>query len=743
MTTECDNTTSERIQAAPGRERCRSAESQTVRMLIGVVAAVMVFGIVCLGSGMFIIDWLSRYEVRSRDSAQTMPGSALPANPYAAYPGQRETGPALQPNNFYFMMGNQSAYPQAYYNNAPSGFHPPNQAPSMPQEQNLQPMHPSTYYYDQAANQYLMNRQQQDYMEYLRQRQVPENARFSSQPATGRTWAQPGYSAGILVPPRLSEALKKRFSRNAEVEHWLQEETAANGAGENGDLFAGANDPDLDDILRRMAKTTFEDEQYERTARIYAELAEKGSNLSSQELLRWAKAAELSGDKDSSLRILELVLKNDPNNIAILQEVANLLTGSQRFSEAADVYEKLMQLEPHERQWRVNRGKTLTWAGRGNDAVDLLQQLYSEDPNDRELTVMLAELLLSERHYEEALPILDRLIAAEPANQKHQAAKLNALMALQRFREAADLVSTMLEANPGDEDLLLKLAVSLVAAQDFKASLDPFEKYLTLKEEDEDVRRQYADALMAAGSYQEAADQFGMLAKLHPDDVSLLKKQANALMAAQDFQQAGEVYSQLYNELPDDAEVALGFVISLRLSGFIDQALVAASDFICRHPENRDMLIQGAEIANERGNYTLAIRWFRAALRQDNKDYKTRVSLADTLLWAQRYPEAEAELKKALVYHPDDTDVRRKLARSLFHQRRYDESNTLYNQLLAQDSDGAILAEFRYRCALMNRMDTEAATQLAMLKELEPEDITWRVDRHRTRLKMEENFPMG
>lgn len=425
----------------------------------------------------------------------------------------------------------------------------------------------------------------------------------------------------------------------------------------------------MDELLRVLAETTFADNQYERTARVYAELASRSVDLSVVELLRWAKAAELSGDPDSALRILDLLLKIDMDNLDALREAADVSVAAKKFSNAAEYYARLMQAQPNEREWRMLRAKTLTWSGRGREAVDLMRRLHVEDPADWELNLMLADLLLSLHEYEESLPLLDALIAHSPDDDALLNRKMNAQMALNDFAEAAEITAVLLERHPDDADLLLKLAVNRVAGAEYAASVKPFEKYLALKPEDVEVRKQYAEALMAAQRFLHGAEQYRLI--LDSKDFEdtgdeYRKKLANALIAGKDYAGAAAEYATLTANYPADAEISFGLVSSLRMSGQVREALSVAKIYLDNDPFDTRLLVAAAEMALELEDVRRAIGWFRTALKLCPDDYKSRLALANALLWIEDYEQAESEFCRVLQFAPEHETARRGMAGPCF-----------------------------------------------------------------------------
>ena len=80
-----------------------------------------------------------------------------------------------------------------------------------------------------------------------------------------------------------------------------------------------------------------------------------------------------------------------------------------------------------------------------------------------------------------------------------------------------------------------------------------------------------------------------------------------------------------------------------------------------------------ARIATDRGELTDATRWLEQAIAVDADAWRAHRNLGEVLGLLERYPDAEAQLRRALELFPHDAGARLLLARMLWAQRRFDE----------------------------------------------------------------------
>jgi tetratricopeptide (TPR) repeat protein len=140
-------------------------------------------------------------------------------------------------------------------------------------------------------------------------------------------------------------------------------------------------------------------------------------------------------------------------------------------------------------------------------------------------------------------------------------------------------------------------------------------------------------------------------------------------------------------------------------------------------------LLDRAMASRSSGDYDTAIRDLRAAAASDPASVRTHLLLAETLSWAKRFSEAEAEYRLALQRDPTSRDANLGLARVLLWQQRYESARTefLKRPADADFAEGAATAAYwtgDYRTAAREfedilRKDPNRETARRSLSEIE------------------------
>lgn len=150
-------------------------------------------------------------------------------------------------------------------------------------------------------------------------------------------------------------------------------------------------------------------------------------------------------------------------------ELADLLSGTERFREAEEQYRKVLAVQPDNDAARQGLARVLAWTGRGNEAAGVFARL-PEDRITADDRMLLADLHIGRKEYPQAV----------------------------------DQLEAILSQQPDADDARLKLAQVLSWDGKLDASLTQYEQLLKRRPDDIQVRRKYAQVLSWAGRNEDA-----------------------------------------------------------------------------------------------------------------------------------------------------------------------------------------------------------------------------------------------
>jgi len=123
-------------------------------------------------------------------------------------------------------------------------------------------------------------------------------------------------------------------------------------------------------------------------------------------------------------------LKSDPNNSALLIQVGGIYHTTHQFKQAAEYYDKALQVDPKNVAIRTKLASSLFRMGDADGAIAQLNQALSYDPKDANALFDLGVVKLNgKRDSKGALAAWQRLLKSNPQLSADRKATVQKLMA--------------------------------------------------------------------------------------------------------------------------------------------------------------------------------------------------------------------------------------------------------------------------------------------------------------------------
>lgn len=195
------------------------------------------------------------------------------------------------------------------------------------------------------------------------------------------------------------------------------------------------------------------------------------------------------------------------------------------------------------------------------------------------------------------------------------------------------------------------------------------------------------------GKHAEAVDIFLKYLSLKPQDLAVKKSLAETYSWMKNYDEAIRIAREVLDKKPGDAEAKLILAEALHYSGsFADAAalykeiLSDRSSRLDRKTEEKIRKLLG-EASMVVKDYSDSVWQYRAVLKKNPKDIKTRIAIADILSWEKKYDEAIAEYLEALKIEPGNVEAREKLARVYVWKKDYALAERLFKEIIARNPD--------------------------------------------------------
>lgn len=354
-----------------------------------------------------------------------------------------------------------------------------------------------------------------------------------------------------------------------------------------------------------------------------------------------------------------------PDNPQLYATLADFYGRSRRWSDAAVAYEQALKSSPRSIDYRKGLAEMLLNTGERTDALrarDVLRETVDMRPTDERVLFLLStsERLVGDSRAAESAA--RRLVTQNPHNPQGFSALAEALEAQRRYQPIIDALSPALATFRGGASNVLALRLLLP---------------------------HLGFAYQELGQYEKAVATFEEGRKVSPNDQSFLSYLIQAQLAAKNYSAAADLAHTARQQSPDDLRLARLESLALRRSGKVDQGLAILEGLV-------------AKSGGEPGPY---------------------VALAQAYVDANRGAQAIRTLQTAQARFPNETDIAFELGAALDKQKKYQESESVFRQLITKEPENAAALNYLgYMLAERGERLNESVDYIKRALAIEPEN---------------------
>lgn len=354
-----------------------------------------------------------------------------------------------------------------------------------------------------------------------------------------------------------------------------------------------------------------------------------------------------------------------PDNPQLYPSLAGFYARERRWVDAANAYDQALKASPRSFDLRVNLASMLLNTSNRADllrARDVLREAVGMRSNDERALALLSQ---SERRAGDpvaAETAARKVIAQNGKNPRGYYVLAEALEDQRKYQAVVDALAPAVASFRGTADGAFALG-SLLPHLGF--------------------------AYQELGQFDNAIKVFEDARKLAPNDPSMTTYLIRAQMAAKNYTAAAEVARSARAQNPNDLRLATLESTALRRAGKVDQSLSTMEDFLKR--------------------------------QQDDPD--AHVALANAYFDANKGAQAVKVLQDAQAKFPTEAGLSFQLGAMLDRQKRFNESEAVFRQLIAKDpSNAAALNYLGYMLAERGERLNESVDLVKRALALEPDN---------------------
>ena len=191
-----------------------------------------------------------------------------------------------------------------------------------------------------------------------------------------------------------------------------------------------------------------------------------------------AGRAWIDGDLETAVRLYQAVLLQDPDHGLALHRLGLANAWEGRYDIALEHLDHLIDLQPDNREARIDRARITAWRGDTGEAVQQLDAYLDEYPDDASALEARATFQAWAGEFDAALSSYEALVSVSPDPGAVRRQQAQVLSWASRYDASRTLYDSLLAADPGDTEARLGLARVETFSGNLGAARDLYESLL-------------------------------------------------------------------------------------------------------------------------------------------------------------------------------------------------------------------------------------------------------------------------
>ena len=341
--------------------------------------------------------------------------------------------------------------------------------------------------------------------------------------------------------------------------------------------------PGNEEVLLALAEIAAEDDQIDEAFN-YIDGIPQDSDYYPQALLLSADLYQMLGIPEVSEAKLEEAAKILPDEPLIQFALAELYTSTDRFADAATIYQILLNSKINEVggiQLEERLGMALSMEGKFEESVPHLEAALKDSDSD-DLLFHTAFVYLQLKENQQAILYLQKLRALNPHYQSTYLYLAQALQEDEQLEEAQEVIEEGIHENPYQVDFYQFASENVYRLKDAKKAEEYLQQALETGEKLDETLYMLSNLYLKEGQYEDVVSTIEQME--NPDDAFAQWNLANAYNQLEEFDEAAVHYKKAAIELDHEPEFMKEYGIFLRDEGRLPEALTLLQHYLTHEP---------------------------------------------------------------------------------------------------------------------------------------------------------------
>jgi len=456
--------------------------------------------------------------------------------------------------------------------------------------------------------------------------------------------------------------------------------------------------------------------------------------------------------------------KIDPDfefDLRFLHQLADIFSALQDKENTIRALERIVQQTPDDLAYRMKLAEAYQWNQQNRQAMDLYDEILAQQPDNDELLQRLVGLSLAERDYARSRNYLLRRLDRVPGDLASRKLLADVYLAENRRKAAAFEMEKILKQERNNRQLRVKLAelylwmgerdrgrhhyeylvrthpqnaayfdkfIALTERSDPQKALKYYKKRLTIRPDDTALRSRFVTYARDVGYIPEAIAAGEALVATHPGYGEYQRQLAYLYDDAGEFESAEDAFWRLFDIRGYEREA----FDKLRAYYEEQQDYAKLSDLLAQADKKDILDVAGhkrlIDILTARNQYEAATEQAAKLLQRSPDAWDVRIKLAGLYLLNDETPRAVAVIRAGSRYHADVEPFLLYAALFFQKQKLHAQSIQSLQDLVKLDPQNV-----QYKKLLLEQYITvqdfhHADTLFREMLRAEPNDVRLRLD---------------
>lgn len=321
--------------------------------------------------------------------------------------------------------------------------------------------------------------------------------------------------------------------------------------------------------------------------------------------------------------MLTKLLAGSPQDVPLRVMLADALRKGGKFSESADEYKKVLELDAANEEALYGLGTALRKQGKTPEALADYEVLLKANPNHAGALAGTGLIMLDNGDHENALAAFGKALDIDAVSSEALAGKAIALYKTGKTKEAEAVFQEVIGKKPDDPGLMVQYASFLENKGNLRGAKDAFEKAAKKDPHLLDAQVGLGEVLYKMGNVSECFKVLSAAVDEHPGNLALIM-------------QVASLYRQ--QKLYDDAS----------------KMLARGSALDANHPK---LLVELGRTALDSGAYDDALAFFNKVNEQDKNNLDGYIWRGTTYFRKGEVQKGVEEFKAAMGINPKSVEV--------------------------------------------------------------------------------------